>query len=473
MSPGLYPHVLRSNTHSFGLTITPVAILDVFSKHRSYKNSSWRNAPKSCVSARLSAKRLDITKPNKTTLRVVLRRMMGARLRSLTLRNFGPVSEGTIEIHNVNVFFGPNSSGKSMVARLIHGVARRAYTAPFRESVFSEIYSYYSPSRSVAFGTQEIMRMVSEYVEDIPTIGRREASVAFKTARGEFAWKISGSGEVRVAKGGKTLHNFLRDKRSEKSANVRLRPSVYVPAARAGTIQFFNTVIQILNRLYRDVLRTFGRRRLEPKTSLRDLRRTLRNLGRFPRYLEDFYDLILEFLSEGITKGLSESFQSLHYGKLRIKKAPAMPSLSYVDPSGFSTEVERASSGVIASFPILLGLYKVVPGGLFIVEEPELDLEPSGQMKMVELICRVAQERKLTVVLTTHSDYVVKKLLALVSRGEIRSKDLGLHFFQRPRAGFTRIREIEVDPSGEAEQPLFQEAIESLVREFSGTPARK
>ena len=106
-----------------------------------------------------------------------------------------------------------------------------------------------------------------------------------------------------------------------------------------------------------------------------------------------------------------------------------------------------------------------------IIEEPEAHLEPSKQIKMIEWVQNAACAKNANgtghLIFTTHSDYVVKKLLALVWKKKIRRTDLGLYYFDRADSGLTTIRRINADESGEAEQPLFQDALDTLIGEFS------
>lgn len=69
--------------------------------------------------------------------------------------------------------------------------------------------------------------------------------------------------------------------------------------------------------------------------------------------------------------------------------------------------------------------------------------------------------------MTTHSDYVVKKILALVANKKIRASDIGMHHFRRDGQGRARIESIPVDPIGAADQEVFRDALDSLVEEFS------
>ena len=246
-----------------------------------------------------------------------------------------------------------------------------------------------------------------------------------------------------------------------------LKSDIYVPAARTGAIQFFNSIIYMRNQLLRDIIRSFGGReyhRVPPS----DVRRFLRSLVRFPLYLEDFYDLILGFLTRGEIMQFQKYVRALLEGSIDLRRTREFPSLVYVDRSGARTDIEAAGSGVVASFPIILGMMRVAPSGMLIVEEPEAHLEPARQMMLLELLCRETLERKVKLVITTHSDFIVKKILGLVAKGTIKNSKLGLQYFDRRPEGFTRLRSIEVSRDGEAEQPLFNEAMKMLLGDFAG-----
>jgi predicted ATPase len=201
--------------------------------------------------------------------------------------------------------------------------------------------------------------------------------------------------------------------------------------------------------------------------SAQDMREFVRSFARFPLYLEDFYDLLLETLATGVFEELQAGFREILAGSLVIQREAGMSSVQFLDPSGFVTEVERAGSGVVATFPILLGLYRVQPKGTLVVEEPEAHLEPAKQMQLLELLVLAGAKRGLRLVITTHSDYVVRKCLALVSRGILSHRDIGLYYFDRPTGKLTTVYTMAVDRSGHAEQPLFQEAMEKLIAEYA------
>lgn len=360
-----------------------------------------------------------------------------------------------------------------MTARLIHGILRGPSLEVVTPPYYGDLFTYFGEARRgfeivrQSPYAQGLMKMVDEDLGEIPTRGKKNASGSFQTDKGKIDWILSRSGLIEVGRGERLLRTMLQTRRIKRSRSLNLRSSIYIPAARTGTIQFLNTIIQIINRLYRNIIDTLGGSVVGMRMSLRRLRRSLRDLGRFPLYFEEFYDLVLESLTEGVGKDFAENFRNLMGGQLTIEKGSGIASVRFIDRTGFDTEVERAASGVIASFPILLGLTKVAPGGTLVIEEPELDLEPSKQMRLIELICKIAQDRKLTVILTTHSDYVIRKLQTLVRQKVLRSQDVSLNFFDRPANKLTKIRQIPMDKTGEAEQPLFQEALETIIRDFS------
>ena len=158
------------------------------------------------------------------------------------------------------------------------------------------------------------------------------------------------------------------------------------------------------------------------------------------------------------------TFSKLFGGSLDASAATGIPSILYRDPSGFGVEIESAGLGVVSSFPIIAAVHDIEPGGTLIVEEPEAHMEPLRQQSLVNEIVRVALARRVSLVLVTHSDYVVNGVLNMVYAGIIGPDDLGLYYFRRRDGSFTQVERIPVDKTGEAEQELFEEALDALAK---------
>lgn len=43
---------------------------------------------------------------------------------NISIRNFGPINKGDIDINKLTIFIGPNNSGKSYLAKLIHSLKK-------------------------------------------------------------------------------------------------------------------------------------------------------------------------------------------------------------------------------------------------------------------------------------------------------------------------------------------------------------
>ena len=81
---------------------------------------------------------------------------------------------------------------------------------------------------------------------------------------------------------------------------------------------------------------------------------------------------------------------------------------SKMDRSGITVAVDKFSSGekqILTLFYILL--FKVEPGSLVIIDEPEVSLHVSWQQRLGKLISDVARVRTLSVIVATHAPAVI------------------------------------------------------------------
>ena len=380
------------------------------------------------------------------------------KLQEIEFSNCGPVLKGTIKLKKINVFFGPNNSGKSLISRLIHGINFQ----PDFSALMQRRKDLYNKDERLTMTKDEILRNAGINYKDIVTHGK-------KTARINIKFK-----KPLILNFGNTEYKTNMDLRSyiigKNASKVRKsRDSVYIPAGRTGTIQFFANIVQTRNRFLVELLHFFGEQGSvnSKDTSPKDIKRLTKSFTKLPEHLEQFYDLILSVHEDGLSSDIEDFFSDLFPGSIKLSNGHGFPTIAYEDPTGFVTEIESAGSGTVSSFPIIVGVYYVKKNGRLIIEEPEVHLEPTRQLKLIDTLQHIARKREIDLVFTTHSDYVIKQLLALVSSKKIKHTDLGLYYFQRNGSKFTTIREIAVDKTGDAEQPIFEEAMNMLVKEFS------
>jgi hypothetical protein len=86
-------------------------------------------------------------------------------------------------------------------------------------------------------------------------------------------------------------------------------------------------------------------------------------------------------------------------------------------------EVSIASSMVKELSPLVIYLrYLALPGELLIIDEPEMNLHPEAQVKMIEFIAMLINAG-LNVLITTHSPYVIDHLVNLIKANKSEDKD--------------------------------------------------
>lgn len=386
--------------------------------------------------------------------------LSGMKCSKVVLKNVGPIEHGEIKTNKVNVFIGPNNTGKSIASRIMYGLWQLdESTVPFAKRTLFAGLGHKGRVTDPPFGSVLVARGAGIHVRDIITHGQS-------------------NGWIEVTKADSSVTRYAYDRMEEFNMSrilARLSRMVidtqedcmYVPAGRTGTMQSLLQFMQIRNDLLNTVWETLGEDpppgvdHLTPKShpSTRRLRQRRRII---PEHLERFNDLILETASDGLPEDAQKLFVALFHGTIESDDSYNMPQIYYHDPSGFVTKIDSAGSGTVSSFPIVASMHKVEAGGTLIVEEPEAHLEPLSQQKMITALVRTAQAKNVNLVFTTHSEYVVYPLLSMVSGGELKHSDLGIYNFSRTNGSYTRIAELPVSEAGEMDDELFEEAINAL-----------
>ena len=381
------------------------------------------------------------------------------KFEEIRLENIGPISRATIGCHRLSVFIGPNNSGKSIASRIMHGVRQLDPAAAAQP---------HPGGAGAPGGSRNGLQGAATSDAILRGAGIRGRDIVTHTQP---------SGRLEIANGGPPVRlDFGRGAASDGAAlaaPVRApapdgvpRDSMYVPAGRTGTIQSLLAILQIKSDLLNSVLDSPvgplapGSDRNRPPVGAPALR--LRR--RMPDHLEQFYSTVLETISGGLDEAARAMFSRLFGGSLDTSPADGLPGVRYRDPSGFGVEIDSAGSGIVSAFPIVAAMYSVEPGGALVVEEPEAHIEPLRQLRIVGEMVRAARSRRVDLVLATHSDYVVNAALNMVHDGAISPDSLGLYYFRRKKGSLTCVERIPVDKTGEAEQELFEEALDALAK---------
>jgi AAA15 family ATPase/GTPase len=88
---------------------------------------------------------------------------------------------------------------------------------------------------------------------------------------------------------------------------------------------------------------------------------------------------------------------------------------------------------------------------IIIVEEPEANLHPANQSKLVDIIVDAAATYGIQFIIETHSEYLIRKLQYLTAKGQIKPEDTQIYYFHPPDdvpQGEEQVKKINIQEDG-------------------------
>lgn len=137
--------------------------------------------------------------------------------------------------------------------------------------------------------------------------------------------------------------------------------------------------------------------------------------------------------------------------------------------------------GVSQVLPVLVVALFAPEGSMVILEQPELHLHPLAQSALADLLVEVAKERKLQLLVETHSEHLFRRLQTLIAEERLTPDECSLLFINR-RDGKSEMEPLRLnafgrvenwpdkffgDTAGEVERQM-ERTIERMEREEQG-----
>lgn len=97
---------------------------------------------------------------------------------------------------------------------------------------------------------------------------------------------------------------------------------------------------------------------------------------------------------------------------------------------------------------LLLQLASAAMGATVMIEEPEIHLHPRAQAELASVLAEEAQSGDKQIIMTTHSEHVLGRLLTLVAEGKLAKEELAIYSFEKDDQGVCTAHEIEVLEDG-------------------------
>lgn len=337
-------------------------------------------------------------------------------MQRLIIHNVGPVKDADIRLKKVNVFIGPQSSGKSTIAKIIcfcSWLEKNKHELEgsylFAGSVIDRMISYhrmegYLTDESRIFYQGDNIAFAYNWTDDVPLEFEKDH------------YNVSNNGEKEVF--------FFK---TERLSNPKV---LYIPAERN-----FVSVVPNLRKYddSKDSLQSFVVDWFEAKRSFRrDNALDLIDLGM--KYFSDDDEDYVQ-MEGGSSVRLRNASSGLQSVVPLLVVADYMTKGMYARERPFSVEERDVLDKVLHRLAVdslptnniedlkrrLFGFLqgKVYSHTQFVIEEPEQNLFPLEQYKLMEhLVAIINHGKQHRLTISTHSPYIVNFLNVLLRRPE-------------------------------------------------------
>ncbi|NJO14211.1 MAG: AAA family ATPase [Thioploca sp.] len=380
----------------------------------------------------------------------------------IKIENLGPIASGKLDLSkDLIVFTGPNNSGKSYLAYLIYGLykigelhERYEVATKFESALQIEDtdLSVFDLRKAILNNYQLFFKLINETITPrlmleifssrkiIPSVKITQPSqinfsqdgVARIEFKNEEAWSVSKQGNLKLIQKGLSFAErqaFIKSQLSYYLFKLLLPSAIYFFPAERTAINFlakeiFRERSVKLDKLSHSLILS------KPKSILEILDKE--NIEKYlvPRYPLAIHDY-LYFVNDlaNLSKNESEfaNFADeienlLLQGQIAIS---GYGNIEFIPQNSQQTLELPISSSLIKSLSSLVFYFRHMaqPNDIIMIDEPELNLHPNNQ-RMVARIFAKAVNKGFKVILSTHSDYIIKELNNLIMLNKSAITDL-------------------------------------------------
>jgi len=108
---------------------------------------------------------------------------------------------------------------------------------------------------------------------------------------------------------------------------------------------------------------------------------------------------------------------------------------------------------------------KAPSGSLVGIEEPEVHLHPKAQSELAKVLSEIAKKERKNLILTTHGEHILYRLLIEVAKGNLKREDLAIYHFRLSTKGVTSVKRLMPDEKGRLDKGI-PDFLEKDLEEF-------
>lgn len=418
---------------------------------------------------------------------------------SLELRNFKGFKQQTLDLAPLNIFIGPNSTGKSSVLQALAFLkqSHRDKVPRFTRGLvelgsFEDIIHLKALGTTVEVGFSAIVESLGALWPNVASdLGKLPIRVKYGI---RLKHTVEASDHVSVAPTGGKTFDFAGLVRSGswryKESNFVVvhhqlfsgftlgsysLPSEEISPTRQAE---FNDAREDLNRLGTTLEHQLGAFYLVPATRgfvgqefdlLPKAEKDLIAASGYHEFASNaasalamnrpLEDQVSEWL-QGVT-GFRVQANILENRRVSVILKSSVP---HGGDSRFFTHASQEGFGTNQLATVFLQVALAGEYSTVGIEEPELHLHPRSQRLFIETLVEILKNRRVQFILTTHSERVVSRILLLVAKKKLTSEDVAIWSFQKKNDVCSASR-MEIDAQGRVLGGLpgfFEEDVDDL-----------
>lgn len=408
----------------------------------------------------------------------------------INIENFGPVTKGVVDLKPLTVFIGPNNSGKSYVAMLIHSIlsSKNAFGSPsfgFQDDYFPKMFLRYErdfikiinqnkDKHCFAIPKSLIKKVHSTLIKDVfSTMLDSSLSYNFGSPTHDLITAKHKTTKITISdfaklniQISKKLHissyassnrkytiNFL--KRDESTTPIQHNDDetiISVNKHDRPNSPIYYEAYNIVSLIASDLIHTNttphsfyfpagrsgilqGHRALAasiiknaPFGGIESLK-IPQLTGIISSFISDIIDMPV--MPGPFSKLAQQLEQELFHGRIQIPHTKNQTPEIIFDSKHGKIPLHRTSSTISEIAPLSLYLkYIIGHNNLLIIEEPEAHLHPANQLILAKYIMKMIRSG-LYVLVTTHSVFLLEQLGKFMLVNKIKAED-------RKKLGFAK-----------------------------------
>lgn len=369
----------------------------------------------------------------------------------LEVKNLGPIKEAKIDLNrSMTIFCGPNNTGKTYLSYIIYAMAKlnNLPTLPLPSNCLTDIINkgdatYHISIDKIVEYQKHISDNVTNNLDRVFGLSKEKAQTYFKTTEINFI-ESKESLEYEIKNADLQLlinrpNGQVIFTKTPGSLSVNLKLENGENLGPTGVIWLGSGILPVLYKslaLYpvssaivfpveRNSIYTFS------KEVAMNRMQTLDRNTRYPLAIEDNL-LISEDLANIKRQGsdfsdlAAEIEEYLLTGKMEVSKDGEMEFVSsHAKTRKLPIHLSASIVKTLSSLVFYLK-HRAKKGDLIIIDEPELNLHPDQQVKLVRIFGKMIN-RGFRFLISTHSDYIIKELnnLIMLSDNEHVVKKVG------------------------------------------------